>query len=93
MGWWRGLAKRCVFESQSLGPDAAAFEHAPKTGLKPAKLTDIFETRFPQRVTAQTAKLPGLRKNHIGCWNGVLKRLKPSRKQARKDECDAAQSG
>ena len=38
------------------GPDAQAFEHASNVELKPVKLTGtlafMFETRFPQRVTA-----------------------------------------
>ncbi len=68
------------------GPDAAAFEHASNTELKPVKLTGtmafMFETRFPQRVTAHAAKLPGLQKNYIGCWDGLQKRFNPMKKQA-----------
>ena len=41
------------------GPDATAFEHASNVELKPVKLTGtmafMFETRFPQRVTAYAA--------------------------------------
>jgi homogentisate 1,2-dioxygenase len=68
------------------GPDAAAFEHASNAELKPVKLTGtmafMFETRFPQRVTAHAAKLPGLQKNYIGCWDGLQKRFNPKKKQA-----------
>lgn len=68
------------------GPDAAAFEHASSTEFKPVKLTGtmafMFETRFPQRVTAHAAKLPGLQQNYIGCWEGLQKRFDPQKKQA-----------
>jgi homogentisate 1,2-dioxygenase len=68
------------------GPDAVAFEHASNTELKPVKLTGtmafMFETRFPQRVTAHAAKLPGLQENYIACWDGLQKRFNPKKKQA-----------
>jgi homogentisate 1,2-dioxygenase len=42
----------------------------------------MFETRFPQRVTAHAAKQPGLQKNYIGCWDGLQKRFNPRKRQA-----------
>jgi homogentisate 1,2-dioxygenase len=42
----------------------------------------MFETRFPQRVTAHAAKLPSLQKNYKNCWDGLSKRFNPKKKQA-----------
>jgi homogentisate 1,2-dioxygenase len=68
------------------GPDAPAFEHASTVELKPVKLTGtmafMFETRFPQRVTAHAAGLPTLQKGYIGCWDGLKKRFDPTRREA-----------
>ncbi len=68
------------------GPDAPAFEHASTVELKPVKLTGtmafMFETRFPQRVTAHAARLPTLQDSYIGCWDGLKKRFDPTRREA-----------
>src|SRR5260370_8220660 len=46
------------------GPDREAFDHASNSELKPVKLTGtmafMFETRYPQRVTAHAANSPPL---------------------------------
>jgi len=64
------------------GPDAPAFEGASTAELKPHKLTGtmafMFETRFPQRVTAYAAGLPGLQPDYIDCWTDLKKRFDPS---------------
>jgi homogentisate 1,2-dioxygenase len=50
------------------GPDADAFEAASNCELKPKKLEGtlafMFETRFPQRVTAYAAQCAALQKNY-----------------------------
>lgn len=70
----------------SHGPDAPAFENASTVELKPVKLTGtmafMFETRFPQRVTAHAAGLPTLQKSYIACWDGLKKRFDPSNPKA-----------
>ncbi len=59
------------------GPDDKAFDHASNGELKPVKLTGtmafMFETRFPQRVTAYAAGLPELQDSYIDCWAGLKK--------------------
>ncbi|MGL5115763.1 MAG: homogentisate 1,2-dioxygenase, partial [Beijerinckiaceae bacterium] len=61
------------------GPDAPAYEQASTAELKPHKLTGtmafMFETRFPQRVTAWAAGLAGLQAGYIDCWAGLKKRF------------------
>ena len=61
------------------GPDAAGFEKATTTELKPHKLTDtmafMFETRFPQLLTGYAAKLETLQDNYIDCWTGLDKKF------------------
>jgi homogentisate 1,2-dioxygenase len=65
------------------GPDAPAFEHASNVELKPVKLTGtlafMFETRFPQRVTAWAARLEQLQDGYAECWSGLKKHFDPSR--------------
>ena len=65
------------------GPDAPAFEKATTTELKPVKLTGtmafMFETRFPQRVTAYAAGLETLQSDYAACWSGLRKRFDPSK--------------
>ena len=50
------------------GPDVEAFEGASNAELKPHKLEGtmafMFETRFPQRVTAYAAQSEALQKNY-----------------------------
>jgi homogentisate 1,2-dioxygenase len=64
------------------GPDRDAFEHASNVELKPVKLTGtlafMFETRFPQRVTAHAAKSSTLQDDYADCWRGLEKRFDPN---------------
>lgn len=65
------------------GPDARAFEQASTAELKPVRLTGtlafMFETRFPQRVTAWAAGLDVLQRDYAGCWATLRKRFDPAR--------------
>ncbi len=69
------------------GPDTGAFEHASNSELKPVKLTGtmafMFETRFPQRVTAYAAGLEGLQAGYLDCWSGLKKHFDPNRREPR----------
>jgi homogentisate 1,2-dioxygenase len=66
------------------GPDAEAFEHASTMELKPVRLSNtlafMFETRFPQRVTAYAASLGTLQKGYVDCWSGIKKHFDPDRR-------------
>ena len=66
------------------GPDATAFEHASNVELKPVKLTGtmafMFETRFPQRVTAYAAGLPELQKGYGAYGKRLAKHFDPARR-------------
>jgi homogentisate 1,2-dioxygenase len=59
------------------GPDLDAFERASNVELKPHRLSDtmafMFETRFPQRVSAYAAGLPELQTGY-GAYGKALKR-------------------
>ena len=61
------------------GPDREAFDHASNSELKPVKLTGtmafMFETRYPQRVTAHAAKSSTLQDDYADCWKGLEKRF------------------
>ena len=63
------------------GPDAEAFEAASTAELKPVKLEGtlafMFETRYPQRVTAYAAGSPQLQAGYADCWSGLVKRFDP----------------
>jgi homogentisate 1,2-dioxygenase len=65
------------------GPDREAFDHASNSELKPVKLTGtmafMFETRFPQRITAHAAKSATLQDDYADCWKGLEKRFDPNR--------------
>ena len=65
------------------GPDAEAFEAASTEELKPVKqqhtLAFMFETRFPQRVTAYAAGTPLRQLDYNDCWRGLVKRFDPER--------------
>jgi homogentisate 1,2-dioxygenase len=65
------------------GPDREAFDHASSSELKPVKLTGtmafMFETRFPQRVTAHAARSSTLQDDYADCWKGLEKRFDPSK--------------
>jgi homogentisate 1,2-dioxygenase len=59
------------------GPDATAFDKASRAELKPVKLTNtmafMFETRFPQQLTAYAAGLGELQASYPDCWAGLGK--------------------
>ena len=40
----------------------------------------MFETRYPQRVTAHAASAPTLQDDYADCWNGLKKRFDPNRR-------------
>lgn len=61
------------------GPDATAFEKASTVELKPHKLTNtlafMFETRYPQHLTAYAASVETLQTDYIDCWAGLDKKF------------------
>jgi homogentisate 1,2-dioxygenase len=65
------------------GPDHEAFAAASNAELKPVKLSGtlafMFETRFPQKVTAYAATAPTLQPDYADCWEGLTKRFDPTR--------------
>jgi homogentisate 1,2-dioxygenase len=65
------------------GPDKDAFEGASTADLKPHKLTGtmafMFETRFPQRVTAYAADLAQRQTGYGNYGSTLVKRFDPSR--------------
>lgn len=66
------------------GPDRQAFDHASFGEQKPVKMTGtlafMFETRFPQRVTAHGASTPTLQDDYVECWSGIEKRFDSTRR-------------
>ncbi len=65
------------------GPDAEAFEHASNVPLQPVKMTGslafMFETRYPQRVTAWAGRSRALQADYLACWDGLAKHFDPNR--------------
>jgi homogentisate 1,2-dioxygenase len=63
------------------GPDTEAFAQASTVELEPKKLEGtmafMFETRYPQRVTAYAAQLEELQQDYVDCWSGLEKRFTP----------------
>jgi len=61
------------------GPDAPAFEAASNAELAPVKLDNtmsfMFETRFPQHLTAFAANEAPLQDDYISCWDGIEKKF------------------
>jgi homogentisate 1,2-dioxygenase len=61
------------------GPDNDAFEKATFAELKPEKLDEtmsfMFETRFPQQLTAFAATEAPLQDDYIDCWDSLKKRF------------------
>ena len=61
------------------GPDKEAFEKASNANLGPDKLDHtmsfMFETRFPQHLTAFAAKEAPLQDDYIDCWNDIEKKF------------------
>ena len=59
------------------GPDREAFEGASRAELRPAKLSDtmvfMFETRFPQQLTAWAAREAPLQDDYADVWAGLEK--------------------
>ena len=59
------------------GPDAVAFEHASTMDLKPVKLANslafMFESRFPQKLTAFSSTSAVPQDDYIDCWTGLEK--------------------
>jgi homogentisate 1,2-dioxygenase len=57
------------------GPDKAAFDKAAHAELKPVKLTNtlafMFETRFPQQLTAFAAGSLCLQDDYADCWRAL----------------------
>jgi homogentisate 1,2-dioxygenase len=57
------------------GPDTNAFEKASTVELVPQKLTNtlafMFETRYPQHVTAWAVKDAAMQANYQDCWTGL----------------------
>jgi homogentisate 1,2-dioxygenase len=66
------------------GPDVDAFERASNVELKPHRLEGtmafMFETRFPQRVTAFAAETPSLQKDYTAYGKGLAKHFDPNRR-------------
>src|SRR5947208_2270519 len=66
------------------GPDREAFDHASNSELKPVKLTGtmafMFETRYPQHVTAHAVNSQTLQDDYADCWKGLEKRFDPNRR-------------
>jgi homogentisate 1,2-dioxygenase len=63
------------------GPDVDAFERASNAELKPQKLQGtlafMFETRFPQRVTAYASQSEALQKNYGAYGHRLKKHFNP----------------
>ncbi|TDK46796.1 homogentisate 1,2-dioxygenase [Antarcticimicrobium luteum] len=61
------------------GPDKNAFEGASNSNLGPEKLENtmsfMFETRFPQHLTAFAAKEAPLQDDYIDCWSDIEKKF------------------
>ncbi len=61
------------------GPDVDAFEKASNEALKPVKLAEtmsfMFETRFPQHLTAFAAQEAPLQDDYLDCWTGLEKKF------------------
>ena len=68
------------------GPDEPAFHQASTSELAPVKLSGtmafMFETRFPQRLTAYAGGAPELQDTYIDCWKGLKKHFNPNKKEA-----------
>ena len=66
------------------GPDMAAFEGASQAELKPHKLTGtlafMFETRFPQRVTAYAAGIAQLQADYPNYGAALRRHFDPTRR-------------
>ncbi len=67
------------------GPDVTAFEGASRAELKPHKLEGtlafMFETRFPQRVTAYAAGIEQLQRDYAAYGTHLARHFDPSRRE------------
>src|SRR3954469_15598341 len=67
------------------GPDGDAFENASNANLQPHKLQGtlafMFETRFPQQVTAYAAGLTELQRDYSDYGQGLQKLFNPNRRE------------
>ncbi|MEM8631693.1 MAG: homogentisate 1,2-dioxygenase [Pseudomonadota bacterium] len=61
------------------GPDGPAFEGASREPMEPKYLANtmsfMFETRFPQHLTAFAAREAPLQDDYIDCWTGLTKKF------------------
>ncbi len=61
------------------GPDKTTFESASNTELGPDKLDNtmsfMFETRFPQHLTAFAANEAPMQDDYIDCWSDLVKKF------------------
>jgi homogentisate 1,2-dioxygenase len=61
------------------GPDRDAFEKASNEPMVPVKLVKtmsfMFETRFPQHLTAFAANEAPLQDDYVDCWTGLEKKF------------------
>ena len=61
------------------GPDRNAFEGASNADLQAEKLDNtmsfMFETRFPQHLTAFAGKEAPLQDDYIDCWTSLEKKF------------------
>jgi homogentisate 1,2-dioxygenase len=61
------------------GPDATTFAKASTVPLEPVKLSNtmafMFETRYPQHVTAWASGLKELQANYRECWSGIERKF------------------
>ena len=65
------------------GPDTDAFEKASSVALQPHRLEGtlafMFETRFPQKVSAYAAESPAFQKGYAGYGRALKKHFDPTR--------------
>ena len=79
------------------GPDDQAFEHAsnvPSSSRRSSTNTMafMFETRYPQRLTAYAAGLKERQDDYLDCWKGLRKHFDPAKTADRRSRHTAEQS-
>jgi homogentisate 1,2-dioxygenase len=76
------VAYRCTTRCCRTGPDVDAFEGASNAELKPRKVEGtmafMFETRFPQRITAYAAASEALQKGYGSYGHHLKKYFNPN---------------
>lgn len=69
----------------SHGPDDTSFESASNGDLSPVKmegtLAFMFETRYPQRITAYASNLSTRDEEYADCWQGLNRHFDPSKRE------------